>query len=128
MSSSAGAEIWRSAAFACACACTPGNRQPTAGGFSYLGFTLFPNRVRIRRTSVRRALCRLKEKSRVYFAHPSGAAQDSLVASLRATFAHWAHADSWRLREKVLRELGLHVDDPAGWEEAETEGADERKS
>lgn len=49
------------------------------------------------------------------------------MASVRATFAHWSHADSWRLREKVLRELGLHVDDPADWEDDEPVGANEGK-
>jgi hypothetical protein len=31
--------------------------------------------------------------------------------TLRSVFAHWAHADTWRLRNQALRTLGLHADD-----------------
>ena len=36
------------------------------------------------------------------------------IASLRSTFSHWSHADSWKLRTETLRELGL-ADDHDDW-------------
>ena len=32
---------------------------------------------------------------------------DAFIDSLRATFAHWTHADTHRLRTMVLRDLDL---------------------
>ncbi len=40
------------------------------------------------------------------------APDEALARSLRATFAHWSHADTVRLRQRTLRRLGLlHGDD-----------------
>ena len=35
----------------------------------------------------------------------------SCSCSLRPTSAHWRHADIWRLRDQVLRDLDLHADE-----------------
>jgi hypothetical protein len=45
----------------------------------------------------------------------------TLMRSLRATFAHWSYADSYRLRQQVLWDLGLHpaADEPDGTESTE---------
>jgi RNA-directed DNA polymerase len=78
---------------------------PTRAGVGFLGFRVLPEAVRVKRSSVARAQKRLRE--RLAAAQGSPEAMAGLLASLRSTFAHWEHADSWRLREKTLRDLGL---------------------
>ncbi len=34
----------------------------------------------------------------------------ALYESLRSTFGHWSHADTWRLKARTLRRLGLLYD------------------
>jgi hypothetical protein len=73
---------------------------------AFVGFRILPKCIHVRQTGVRRAKRRLKDKlGRI----ASVDDRLALVDSVRSTFAHWAHADSWRLREQTLRELGLHV-------------------
>jgi hypothetical protein len=56
---------------------------------------------------------RLAQKLAIAKADPS--AWPSFVASPKATFAHWEHGTTYRLREQTLRELGiLHADAPPG--------------
>jgi hypothetical protein len=78
---------------------------PTRAGVGFLGFRVLPEIVRVKRSSVARAQKRLRE--RLEAARGSPEAMAGFLASLRSTFAHWEHADSWRLREKTLRDLGL---------------------
>lgn len=84
----------------------PWSVQPTRGGVGFVGFNIKPDHVRIRRTSVTRAIRRL----RFHLRHVGGMEDEGFRASLRATFAHWSHADSWRLRNNVLRELGVNAE------------------
>lgn len=79
--------------------------QPTAAGVSFVGYRILPDCVRVRATTVKRACARLKPL--VANARKDPAAIEPLLASLRSTFAHWGHADTWQLRRKVLRELDL---------------------
>ncbi len=88
---------------------------PTRAGVGFLGFRILPEIVRVKRSSVARAQKRLRE--RLQAARGSPEAMAGFLASLRSTFAHWEHADSWRLREKTVRDLGLlagadNADDP----------------
>ncbi len=82
---------------------------PTHGGVSFLGFRILPDVVRVKRSSVARAQTRLREKLEMSRGDPQ--AMRSFLASLRSTFAHWEHADSWRLRKATLRELGILATD-----------------
>ncbi len=82
----------------------------------FLGFRILPGELRVKRASVERAKARLREKLAAARADPTR--WEAFAASLRATFAHWAHGDTWRLREETLHELGVHPDDP--WVDGET--------
>jgi hypothetical protein len=81
--------------------------QPTASGVGIVGFRVMRDHVRVRRSSVARAMRRLRWRMR----GGEDLRTPAFRESLRAVFAHWEHADSWRLRERALHELGLHVDD-----------------
>jgi hypothetical protein len=93
----------------------PWNVVPTAGGLGFLGFRILPGQVRVKRSSVNRAVARLQGLAAAAANDP--ARKPLLTASLRATFAHWAHGDTYRLREKTLRDLGLLAGDPPTTEE-----------
>ena len=91
----------------------PWHVQPTRAGVTFLGYRVLPDTVRVRRTSVARAERRLAELADAVAA--GRAPREALTRSLRATFAHWKHADSWRLRTRTLRRLSLlHAEVP--WE------------
>jgi uncharacterized protein YjiS (DUF1127 family) len=78
-------------------------------GITWLGFRIVPGQTRVKRSSVNRARKRLKVLLAEAAASPQ--AWERFIASLRSTFAHWEHGDTWRLREKTLRELGLLHDE-----------------
>ncbi len=88
--------------------------QPTSGGLGYLGFRIFPNQVRVKSLSVKRAVGRLKRK--LAAARNDSSLYPDFIASLRGTFAHFRHADTWHLKAKFLRELRLaeEGEDPPG--------------
>jgi retron-type reverse transcriptase len=75
--------------------------MPTAPGVGFVGYRLLPRIVRVKRSSVGRAERRLRGMLR----HDGDPRR--VMASLRSSMAHWAHADGWRLTERVLRRLGL---------------------
>jgi hypothetical protein len=79
--------------------------QPTEAGVTFVGYRALPEHVRVRRTSVARAERRLIE--RIAEAARGAREPSEVWDSLRATFAHWSHADTWRLKERFLRRLGL---------------------
>ena len=87
----------------------PWQVMPTRQGITWLGFRILPDQVRVKRTSVVRAKKRLAHLLAEACADP--ARWERFMASLRSTFAHWAHGDTWRLRDQTLRELGLLSDD-----------------
>lgn len=84
----------------------PWSVQPTAGGVGFVGYRVMPDHVRLRRSSVARAMRRMRWR----MAHGESLTDPSFRAALRAVFAHWGHADAWRLRNRALWELGLHAD------------------
>ena len=96
---------------------------PTAGGLGWLGFRILPREVRVKRSSVKRAKQRLGVK--LAAARADRGAWKAFAVSLRATFAHWEHADSWRLRESTLRELGLLQQEHDGAREGDRESGGE---
>jgi hypothetical protein len=83
----------------------PWRVEPTRAGITWLGFRILPGQVRVKRTTVVRARKRLQRLLAEAAAHPER--WERFMASLRSTFAHWAHGDTWRLRTETLRELGL---------------------
>ncbi|MEZ4298579.1 MAG: RNA-directed DNA polymerase [Polyangiaceae bacterium] len=79
--------------------------RPTAAGVGFVGYRILPDSVRVRRTAVARAERRLRA---AVDAFSSGVLDSELLCeSLRATFAHWNHADAWRLKGRVLHRLGI---------------------
>jgi hypothetical protein len=72
---------------------------PTRAGVGIVGYRIGPDQVRVRRSTVARAERRLRAAA----GDPEEAFRERLVA----TFAHWAFADTWRLRERTLERLGL---------------------
>jgi RNA-directed DNA polymerase len=85
----------------------PWEVRPTRSGVNVLGFRILPTEVRIRRSSVARAerlLARAAATGDLRFGE-----------RLRAVFAHWSHADSYRLRTNLLERLNL-LAGPAGQE------------
>ncbi|MCB9660288.1 MAG: RNA-directed DNA polymerase [Sandaracinaceae bacterium] len=88
----------------------PHDIQPTSGGVGIVGYRVLPDQVRVRRTSVARAERRLQ----ALYGDVRAGRTSPLAAweSVRATFAHWDHADAWRLKGRLLRELDI-LDTPA---------------
>jgi hypothetical protein len=82
--------------------------QPTENGVGFVGYQTRPDHVRVRRTSVARAERRLAR--RLVEAERGEREPAEVWESLRATFAHWSHADTWRLKERLLRRLQLFHD------------------
>lgn len=87
----------------------PWQVAPTRAGVAFVGFRILPNEIRVRRSTVRRAEARLRE--RLDAARRDPRCWPMFFDSLRATFAHWAHADSWRLRSRTLARLGLAAEE-----------------
>lgn len=74
--------------------------QPVTTGIPWLGFEVFPDHRRVKGRKVRTAAKHLKHRfaewraGRISFA--------DFDASIQGWIAHVSHADSWRLRERVL--------------------------
>jgi retron-type reverse transcriptase len=75
----------------------------TRKGASFVGFRILPDRVRVVRKSVRRARSRFRSLESDYAGGRIGLAQ--VKASILSWIAHVSHADSHRLREKMLSPL-----------------------
>lgn len=87
----------------------PWQIMPVRQGVGFLGFRILPDHIRLRRTSVRRAIVRFTRLRTLAEADPSLWPQ--VTASIRSTFAHWAFGDTWRVRAVALHEAGLlHAD------------------
>jgi RNA-directed DNA polymerase len=77
----------------------------TSAGVTFVGYRILPDCVRVKRSTVARAERRLcKGKQDMACGMIDGR---RFAASLEATFAHWSHASSWRLRHRTLARLGL---------------------
>jgi hypothetical protein len=83
----------------------PWEVRPTASGVGFVGYRVGPEQVRVRRSTVARAEGRL---ARQLADVARGRLDPSAVwDGLRSTFAHGSWADSFRLKERFLRRLGL---------------------
>ncbi len=87
----------------------PWQAQPTRAGVGFVGFRITPHQVRMRRSGVARAERRLAAMVRGM--RRGEVPAERCMASLRATFAHWSHADTFKLRERTLWRIGMHPDD-----------------
>lgn len=90
----------------------PYDVRPTREGVSFVGYRILRDHVRVRRSTVARAERRLQAK--VVAMERGEITPQAMMASLRATFGHWKHAATWRLRLRTLRRIGLD-DDPLWW-------------
>jgi len=72
-------------------------------GLTFLGWRLFPNRVRLVRSNVVRFKRRARAMQKAYSAGLISGAE--VHARIRAWIAHAEHGDTWRLREQVLEDL-----------------------
>lgn len=70
-------------------------------GVEFVGYRLFRDHRRLRRSGVQRFVRRLRRQQRGYRAGHLAAA--SIQASLRSWIAHAKHADTYRLRSRLLR-------------------------
>ena len=86
----------------------PWQVRPTRAGVTFVGFRILPDHVRIKATSARRAESRLRRK--LTAAQTDRTKLQAFLQSLRSTFAHWGYADTWRLRQRLLEDLGLLAD------------------
>jgi len=77
--------------------------QPTREGISFLGFRIFPNRVRLKRENVKRFVKRFRSQRKE---RASGKiATADITRSVQGWIGHAGHAQSAMLREKLLRSL-----------------------
>lgn len=75
----------------------------TRRGANFLGFRVFPDRIRVRSENLRRARRRLRQMQADYAAHAIGT--HDVSQSLQSWIAHLEHGDTWRLRERIFTNL-----------------------
>jgi retron-type reverse transcriptase len=73
----------------------------TSEGVEFVGYRLLPTHRRLRRSNVRLFVRRLKRQQRAYRAGRLSA--EKLRASLQSWIAHAGHANTYRLRSRLLR-------------------------
>jgi hypothetical protein len=79
--------------------------MPTRAGVGFVGYRMLPDQVRVKHSTVARAERRLGHHLEAV--RRGEMKQADFVAGLRSTLAHWRFADSFRLKERLLRRLGL---------------------
>jgi retron-type reverse transcriptase len=75
----------------------------TRHGANFLGFRVFPDRVRVRSENLRRARRRLRDMQAAYAARKLEPRE--ITQSLQSWIAHLKHGDTWRLRERIFTHL-----------------------
>lgn len=78
---------------------------PVAVGLDFCGFRLYPTHRRLRRSSVRRFVRRLRRQRAAYRRGQLSLA--TMTTSVRSWIAHAAHGDTWRLRRRLFRDYPL---------------------
>lgn len=74
----------------------------TRQGANFLGFRILPNQIRVRSHSLKRGRRRLRQLLQQL--DQGIVTQNDLCSSLQSWFAHLDHADSWHLRQNILKE------------------------
>jgi retron-type reverse transcriptase len=75
----------------------------TRHGANFLGFRVFPDRIRVRTENLRRARRRLRKMQTAYAVGKIG--RQEVSQSLQSWIAHLNHGDTWRLRETIFASL-----------------------
>jgi hypothetical protein len=74
----------------------------TSEGFTFLGWRIFPDRLRLCRANVVRFRRRLRLAQESYTR--GNMPLDDVTARIRAWVAHAAHGDTWRLRRQLFEQ------------------------
>lgn len=80
---------------------------PTRVGLDFCGYILFPDKKKLRRSSVMRFLKRYKLQRRQYATGQLSLGK--MRESVQSWIAHAAHADTWRLRSQLFRKYQLVI-------------------
>lgn len=80
---------------------------PVTAGIPWLGFRVFPTHIRLKRRNVKAFGRRLRAQRDAYRA--GQITHDQIRASLMAWIAHARHADSYRLRQALMRQVVFKV-------------------
>lgn len=72
-------------------------------GATFLGFRVFPDRIRVRNTNLHLARQRLKRLQADYACGKID--QEKVNQSIQSWFAHLEHGDTWRLRQQIFTSL-----------------------
>jgi retron-type reverse transcriptase len=75
----------------------------TKYGANFVGFRIFPDRIRVRSESLKRARRRLKNLKADYMAGVIG--YKEVNQSMQSWIAHLNHGDTWLFRERVFKNL-----------------------
>jgi hypothetical protein len=79
---------------------------PVRQGTDWLGYRVYPAHRRVRRSNIRRFRRKLKELASAYGQSLVGI--EKVKASIMSWIAHVSHADSYRLRQNLLKEVSFH--------------------
>ena len=75
----------------------------TQHGANFLGFRIFPDRIRVRTESLKRARRRLRLLQARYACYQAGIPE--IIQSIQSWEAHLKHGDTWRLRRQIFNSL-----------------------
>jgi len=75
---------------------------PVTEGIPFLGFRVYPGVLRLNSRTLRRFRRRWRGRERAYRAGRLGG--DDLARTVASLFAHMAHADTWRLRRRLVED------------------------
>jgi retron-type reverse transcriptase len=78
---------------------------PVKVGVDFCGFRIYPTHRRLRRSSVRRFVRRLRRQREAY--RRGDLTLEEMHISVRSWLAHAAHGDTWRLRERIFADYPL---------------------
>ena len=76
---------------------------PVDCGTDWLGFRVYPTHRRVRKSGIKRCKKRLRHLSEAY--RDGCVPLDRVTLSVRSWIAHASHADSYRLRERIMKEF-----------------------
>jgi retron-type reverse transcriptase len=80
---------------------------PAKVGVDFCGFRIYPTHRRLRRSSVRRFVRRLRRQREAY--QRSELTLDEMSTSVRSWIAHATHGDTWRLRERLFADYPIRA-------------------
>ncbi|MFQ5575468.1 MAG: reverse transcriptase domain-containing protein [Anaerolineae bacterium] len=78
---------------------------PVRTGLDFCGFRIFPTHRRLRKSSVRRFVRRLRHQRAAF--QQGELSYDEMTTSVRCWIAHASHGDTWRLRQRIFQDYPL---------------------